>query len=315
MLCPPNLEIMKIANYYRTEENKFCRLINLDETELESYDKIYVCSESTAYTEVPEHFKRASNVLYGGTAFTNNVYVPFENSIIDYTLPHTFIYKEFLKEKNFAGLPINETLNLLDSTYYRYHAGDNILPLPVIHKRKKVYIYDNDLFQQDWHPIINKILARQPSSINLIHPARYNKISDFLEIRENKIISRTTDTYLDLNIPLNETSVLMKHYKTRLLATITKTSQVFLTLGGSFYYSTEYFKDLIYKLKLLYAFWSNNIPIKIKYEIPKIGCYNPYKDISQLIASWTQGETKNTKTILERIPKDKSLSNRRPERE
>ena len=107
----------------------------------------------------------------------------------------------------------------------------------------------------------------------------------------------------------------MKHYKTRLLATITKSSQIFLSLGGSFYYGTEYLKDLIYKLNLLYIFWSNGIPIKIQYEKPKIGCYNPYTDISKLIATWTQGDTKHTKTILERIPKDKSLSDRRPERE
>lgn len=306
---------MKIANYYRTEENKFCRLIHLDETELEPYEKIYVFSESTAYNEVPEHFKRASNIIYGGTAFTNDVYVPFDNSIIDYTLPHTFIYKEWLKEKNIAGLPIKETLELLDSTYYRYHAGTEILPLPVVHRRKKVYIYDNNLFQTDWRPIIEKILARGPSSINLIHPAKYNKISDFLEVYEHKLIARTTDTYLNLNIPLKETPILMKHYKTRLLATITKSSQIFLSLGGSFYYGTEYLKDLIYKLNLLYIFWSNGIPIKIQYEKPKIGCYNPYANISKLIATWTQGDTKHTKTILERIPKDKSLSDRRPERE
>ena len=30
-LCPPNLEIMKLATYYQREENKFCRIINLDE--------------------------------------------------------------------------------------------------------------------------------------------------------------------------------------------------------------------------------------------------------------------------------------------
>lgn len=45
-LCPPNIEIMKLATYYKTEENLFCRLINLDETELTSYDKIYIFSEA-----------------------------------------------------------------------------------------------------------------------------------------------------------------------------------------------------------------------------------------------------------------------------
>ena len=32
-LPPPNLEIMKLAEYYKREENKYCRLINLEETD------------------------------------------------------------------------------------------------------------------------------------------------------------------------------------------------------------------------------------------------------------------------------------------
>ena len=98
-LCPPNLEIMKLATYYQTEENKFCRLINLDEKEFGGYEKVYIFSESKQFITVPEAFKRAPNVVYGGTAFTNGKYVPFENDLIDYTLARPYIYKNFLKEK------------------------------------------------------------------------------------------------------------------------------------------------------------------------------------------------------------------------
>ena len=91
-LCPPNLEIMKLATYYKQEENKFCRLINLDESELSNYEKIYIFSESKNFITVPEAFKKATNVIYGGTAFTNNKYVPFTNKIIDYTIPTPGIY-------------------------------------------------------------------------------------------------------------------------------------------------------------------------------------------------------------------------------
>ena len=55
--------------------------------------------------------------------------------------------------------------------------------------------------------------------------------------------------------------------------------------------------------------------MKIKYEEPTLGCYNPIADLSKLIATWTQGETCNAKSILDRIPKDKSMSDVRPERE
>lgn len=314
-LCPPNLEIMKLANYYQSEENKFCRLINLDETELSAYEKIYIFSESKEFTKVPDAFARAPNVIYGGTAFTNGTYVPFENKLIDFTLPRTSIYQNFLKDKRAAGLVDKEIEKLLDNAYYRWHAGDEVLPLPAIRKRHRLYIYDIDFFREGWRAVIDKIIQRNPSSIQFIHPAHYKRISDFLEVRENSLIARGNDAYLDLDIPLKETSVLMKHYKNRLLAVVPPSAQVYLSLGGSFRYQTDYFKDIIYKLNLLYVFWSCKIPLKIKYEEPAMGYYNPITDISKLIATWTQGETSRYKSIAERIPKDKSMTEIRPERE
>ena len=306
---------MKLATYYQQEENKFCRLINLDETELTSYEKIYIFSESKDFVTVPDIFKRADNIIYGGTAFTNGKYVPFENKLIDYTIARTRIYHDFLKDKRVAGIKDIEIARLLDNSYYRWHAGEDVLPLPAIQKRHRIYIYDIDFFQDGWRNIIDKMIDRKPSSINFIHPAHYKKISDFLDVRENYLINRSNDAYLDLNIPLKETPILMKHYKNRLLAAVSPSAQVYLSLGGSFHYQSDYLKDIIYKLNLLYVFWSCNIPIKIKYEEPMIGCYNPISDISKLIATWSQGDTKDYKSIIDRIPKDKKLSDRRPERE
>ena len=314
-LCPPNLEIMKLATYYQREENKFCRLINLDETEFGGYEKVYIFSESKDFITVPDAFRRAPNVIYGGTAFTNGEYIPFENKLIDYTLPRTRIYAGFLKDKYQAGLEEIQITRLLDNAYYRWHAGNEELPLPAINKRHRIYIYDKDFFQEGWRKIIYRIIARKPSSINFIHPAHYKKISDFLEVRENSLIAKGNDAFLDLNIPLKETPVLMKHYKNRLLAVINPSSQIYITLGGSFHYQSDYLKDIIYKLNLLYVFWSCNIPLKIKYEEPELGCYNPISDISKLISTWSQGETCNYKSIIDRIPKDKKMTEIRPERE
>ena len=163
--------------------------------------------------------------------------------------------------------------------------------------------------------LIDRIIARKPSSINFIHPAHYTKISDFLTVRENALIARGNDAFLDLDIPLKETPILMKLYKHRLLAVISQSSQVYITLGGSFHYQSDYLKDIIYKLNLLYVFWSCKIPLKIKYEEPTLGCYNPIADLSKLISTWSQGETCHVKSIIDRIPKDKKLTEIRPERE
>ena len=311
-LCPPNLEIMKLAAYYQQEENKFCRLINLDETELTSYEKIYVFSESDSYTTVPEAFKRAPNVIYGGTAFTNGIYIPFENKVIDYTIARPRIYAGFLKDKYIAGLEEKEINHLLENSYYRWHAGEETLPLPAIKKRHRIYIYDRDFFQEGWRQIIERILARGPSSINFIHPAHYRKISDFLDVRENGLIAKGNDAYLDLDIPLKETPILMKRYKNRLLANINQSSQVYLSIGGSYHYATDYFKNLRYKMNLLLVFWSCNIPIKLKYEEPKIGCYDPVSEFSKLLAAWSRGDAKDNKSIMERVPRTKKKC---PERE
>ena len=315
-LCPPNLEIMKLATYYQNEENKFCRLISLNETEFGGYEKVYIFSESKDFVTVPEAFRRAPNVIYGGTAFTNGIYVPFENRMIDYTIARARIYANFLKEKyNNMELKDTEVNKFLDNTYYRWHAGQEELPLPAIRKRHRIYIYDNDFFQYDWRKIIQRIMDRKPSSINFIHPAHYKKISDFLDVRENGLIARSNDAFLDLDIPLKETPILMKHYRNRLLAVINQNSQVYLSLGGSSHYQSDYIRDIVYKLNLLYVFWSNGIPLKVKYEEPAVGCYDPIPNISKLVSTWTQGETCNYKSIIERIPKDKKLTEIRPERE
>lgn len=306
---------MKLATYYQAEENKFCRLINLDEQEFGGYEKVYIFSESRDYITVPEAFRKADNVIYGGTAFTNGKYIPFENKLIDYTLARTRIYTQFLRDKYQAGLQEIELNRLWENSYYRWHAGDAVLPLPSIRKRHRIYIYDIDFFQEGWREVIDKIMDRHPSSINFIHPAHYKKISDFLEVRENSLIAKGNDAYLDLNIPLKETPILMKHYKNRLLAVINKSSQVYLSIGGSFHYQTDYLKDIIYKLNLLYIFWSCGIPLKMKYEEPTLGCYNPLSDLEKLIMTWTQGETCNYKSIIDRIPKDKKMTEVRPERE
>ena len=95
----PNIEIMKLATYYKTEENRFCRLLSLDEEDLSNYEKIYFFSESHYPPRIPEIYLRSPQVIYGGTAFTKGKYLPFQNEIIDFTIPRTFIYKESLKQK------------------------------------------------------------------------------------------------------------------------------------------------------------------------------------------------------------------------
>ena len=313
-LCPPNLEIMKLATYYKIEENHFCRIINLDETELSSYDQIYVFSEADEPPQVPEAFRRASNVTFGGTAFTNGKYIPFKNEIIDYTIARANIYAQFLAEKAIAGIKPKVVTDILDNSYYRMYAGDNKLPIPPIHPRKRVFIYDRDFFVSDWRKTIEKISVRNPSSIQPIHPVYCKTVADYFTLREYKKFSKTAEIILDLNIPLDDTPYLMNKYKNKFLADITAASNIFITLGGTFNTTIQYQKDFIYKMNLLYVYWSNHIPIKIKYITPTIGHTDPLAHISKLIELWSQSETNQTKCINDRIYKNKKATEIRPER-
>ena len=314
-LCPPNIEIMKLATYYKTEENIFCRLINLHETELTSYDKIYVFSEAENRPQVPEAFLRAPNVVFGGTAFTNGIYKPFENELIDYTIPRIQVYKPLLADKYAAGLKSSVVTQILENSYYRMYAGKNKLPITPVYPKKKMYIYDIDFFVPDWQKIIQQISRHSPSSIKPIHPLICKTIANYFNVREFPRMARDTELILDTNIPLDETPILMKKYKNKFLADINKTSNVYITLGGSYETERQYARNFAYKLNLLYIFWSNSIPLKIKYQVPKIGYIDPISDLSHLVETWTTRGTNLHKSINDRIPKDKSRSEVRIERQ
>ena len=301
-LCPPNLEIMKLATYYRLEENTFCNLISLNNTEFEGYDKIYFFSEKEEQVLPPSNFLAAKNIIYGGTAFTKGIYKPFDNPIIDFTIPRPAIYKQFLKDKYEEGIKSKIISHVLDDTYYRMHAGKEKLPIPPIQKNKRVFIYDIDFFYEDWEDIINDIINRNPSSIMRIHPIICSTLTQYFKVRSKNKMARENEIILDLNIPLEEVHYMFKEYKKLFLADINKSSNIYITLGGNFLANPQYYQDFVYKMNLLYCFWSQNIPLKIKYIPPQIGYRDPLEPFSRLIATWSRN-CKNTQTIEDRLGK------------
>ena len=301
-LHPPNLEIMKVATYYRVEEQQFCRLIDLNETNLDSYDKIYVYSELNSMNEVPQQFLGAPNVQFGGAGLTNGVYIPFENQIIDYTIPRKAVYKEFLKQKTQDGIKTSVINHLLDDSYYRCYAGENYLPLPPMLKNKKIYLFDTTFFYPNWRQTIEKIRARMPSSIFCIHPIVCDSLEQYKELRQETIVSRMNNIILNFQEPLSEIPYLIKEYRNFLLGDIIHSSNVFLALGGTFPTNHKYFKDFIYKMNILYYFWSQSIPVKLWYSRPQVGAKDALSALSQFIVTWARYYNKPI-TIDEKISK------------
>lgn len=304
-LYVPNLEIMKLAAYYKLEKKQFCRLISPDETELIGYDEIYFFSEDVE-CQVPEEFKRFKNIHYGGLAFSCGKYIPFKNEIIDYTIPRTFIYKDFLQNKYNDGVKSKEINHFLDDSYYRAYAGENRLPIPPMVKNKRVFLYDVDFFYPDWKEILEELSNRKPSSIVRVHPVYCTSLSQFFELRNFPKFARTNEIILDLPIPLEELNVLFKRYEKKFLADISKTSAVYIPLGGTLKSNELYYKDFIYKMNLLYSFWSKGIYLKIKYINPSKGTYNPLNRLSQKVENWANLSTpvKKKNTLMERLKKE-----------
>lgn len=301
----PNLEIMKLAAYYKLEKKEFCRLISPNETDLDGYDKIYFFSENID-CQVPEQFKRFKNIHYGGLAFSRGKYIPFEDEIIDYTIPRTFIYKEFLQEKYDDGIKSKDINHFLDDSYYRAYAGDSKLPIPPMVKNKRLFLYDVDFFYPDWREILEELSKRKPSSIVRVHPVYCTKLNDFFELRNYPKFARSNEVILDLPIPLDELNVLFRKYEKKFLADITQTSAVYLPIGGTLKSNELYYKDFIYKMNLLYSFWSKGIYLKIKYIQPSKGTYNPLRYLSAAVENWASLSTpvKKKKTLLDKIKKE-----------
>jgi hypothetical protein len=300
----PNLEIMKLATFYRIEQQQFCRLVPLDDKELTAYEKIYFFSEADVLPTIPEAFLRARNVVFGGTAFTNGIYRPFENEIIDYILAKPAIYKDYLKQCLIDGMKPRAIEHILDDSYFRQYAGTNKLPLPAISPRKRLWVYDMDFFQEGWNDWVTEATKRNCSSIVSIHPIVCHKFSEYLALREQIKIARSNQVVLDINIPLDETKYLFKEYKSYLLGDIMQSTSVYLKIGGSYPSNAQYEKDLIYKLNLLYCFWSNSIPIKLLYFPPRIGARCHLTNLLPAIELWANSNNRDW-TINDKITRKK----------
>ena len=178
--------------------------------------------------------------------------------------------------------------SFLDNSYYRCYAGEHKLPMPPILPYKKLYLYDTDFFYNGWQDTIQEAIDRKVKSIYTIHPIVCKTFSQYFEVRNYPKIARSNTLILDTEIPLAEVPYMLKKYKNLLLADIGMSANVFLPLGGTFQTNLQYYKDLIYKLNLLYSFWANNIPIKFIYMPPMIGVQNNITNLLIEIVHWSQ---------------------------
>ena len=293
----PNVEIMKLASYYKTEEGRFCRLLRLEEEELSSYHKIFFFSEKENH-DIPLAFKKSNNVIYGGTGFTQKIYKPFENELIDYTVPSPILYKEYLREKiNDKSMSYKQVNDFLDNTYHRMYAQEKKLIVPPMVKRKKIFLYDRNFFWNNWEKDIEELIEREPSSINRIHPIWCDSIDKLLSVKKINKILASTEIALDLPIKIFEADKVIKNYEKYLLQFINFSSGVYLPIGQKCKTVLQYYSNMIFTLNLLYFFWARKIPIKIKFIEPELGINCPIKELLSTIENWSVLEETKARDI------------------
>ena len=83
-------------------------------------------------------------------------------------------------------------------------AGNEILPIPPMMTKKKIFIFDNDFFIPELNDILDKIEARRPASIIPLHPIHCHNLSEYFLVRNRKSISRSTEIILDLKINMED---------------------------------------------------------------------------------------------------------------
>ena len=301
----PNLEVMKISSYYVVEERQYCRLLLPGEQDIDAYDMLYCCAEHTDI--FPSHFMQARKLELVGAGFNNGQYKPFSNSLIDFTLPRTTVYKEFLRDKFDVGYEVRDITRFLDSTYYRIMAGDEILPIPAVRHRTPFYIYDTNIFVHVWEKIIKEIKRRYPSKIVCLHPIWCDDIELYFSAIKYGI-SPTSEFILNLGLDLELANSYFKQYTNKMLASILLTSAIYLPLGGTHRTIEEYVNDFVYTLNLLFTFWAHEIPVKIKYLPPAMGAKNPIDLLckkAENVFSLTTS-IKRASSLAEQLPKGKT---------
>ena len=286
-LSPPCLDAMKFYTYLLKNEPEQSIILDSNLGNLKNYDKVLFFSDKIL-EELPKEIFRADNVEIYGRYLEN---VP---KIIEHQIPNIRLYHSFIQDKmNKMEITPARALSFLDSAYYKAIGNEGErLPLPILEKRQKLYMYDIDfLSNTDCWDIFDRLENKNPTSIIMVHNLECHTINQFLKVRkEYDKISRQNNVILDFFVPLDQFEEYFGRYKMKLLGEITKSSNVKIYLGknyvNNFYSKQFYVGNIFYCLNYIFSYFSRNIPIKAEIH-ETIDAISPYKNTYVAIKQWT----------------------------
>lgn len=293
---PPNLELMKLAQYFSQEEKQICRIITEDFSSLGAYEKVFVRADFSSIEDIKKILPPSQNIHFGGKSFTGGKYTPLRKSIIEFSRADPRLYNPLFKSWRERGMIKDELIQIyLRHIYYRLVLGNKILPLPVVGAVpwQNLILYDDDLLSiDDWdRKLQSQIADKKISRIHSVNPIKCPNLSAFRLFKEQPKFLSGTEVILDFNVPIQDQDYFIKEYRSFLQSYIAVNTPVYFYIGKDYsptqFYSQDFYEiNLIKTIEFMKRIWKNSIPIKLKYyREPEVK--NPYDAIFQRVETWS----------------------------
>lgn len=285
---------MKLSSYYKRNEPKEHIRLLTDTSQMMNCDLVYFLSNKLL-EEIPDEIFMTENIKFYGKYLPDDI-----PNLIHHMPPDVSIYNEIVQKRlTDDKIGTAKALSFLDSIYYQAFVNDQLIPVPPMAPKTRVYLYDKDILGNEkcWE-VFDSIIKKRPSTICCVEPIQCHTISQFLYLREEyEKVSRANKIILDYYVPPHQFEKYFGKYKLKLLGEITTNSNISIYLGKNYgadsYTSTFYIRNIAYCINLLFSYYSRNIPIFSEIYYPPTKELNPYIEIYKAIRSWSNSNNKD----------------------
>jgi len=142
-----NLELMKLATYYKTRERQIIKMIRDIDGDIEAFNKVVIRKDYDDFY-YPSHLTTNQRIEWGGLAMTNNIYVPLPPQV-EACVPDTSIYQKcgFVYD---ASPKLRKTFKtMMTAEHYRISNDEIVIKKEDELKSRYLIIHDNDLCFND----------------------------------------------------------------------------------------------------------------------------------------------------------------------
>lgn len=198
----PNLELMKIASYYK-EHRDLTRLME-SAKEYEQFSRIYIRKEIVD-KNFPNRLISNINTEFGGYAFTNGIYVPMEDKF-ERCLPDTSLYDKFIKNHKIR----HDYKTILKSSLIRLETTRDFKKF--ITNSNRFVFYDKDLNKiEDSFKCID--YCGQTGVIQVLNPMYFDDLEEALIWAKQSYLLTSNKIIYTENISLKEIKEFSKRTK------------------------------------------------------------------------------------------------------